>query len=35
MNDNIAFNREYERLNPEQKKAVDSIYGAVMVVAGP
>lgn len=35
MADNIAFNREYERLNPEQKMAVDTIYWPVMVVAGP
>ena len=29
------FRKEYERLNPEQKKAVDAIEGPVMVVAGP
>lgn len=31
----ITFQREYERLNSEQKRAVDSIYWAIMVVAGP
>lgn len=29
------FEAEYNRLNTEQKKAVDQIYGPVMVVAGP
>ena len=29
------FNEEYNRLNEEQKQAVDKIYGPVMVVAGP
>src|SRR5688572_18251723 len=29
------FNIEYNRLNEQQKKAVDKIYGPVMVVAGP
>jgi DNA helicase-2/ATP-dependent DNA helicase PcrA len=29
------FNIEYNRLNDEQKKAVDQVYGPVMVVAGP
>lgn len=29
------FKKYYEQLNPEQKKAVDSIEGAVMVIAGP
>jgi len=29
------FKEEYEKLNPEQKTAVDSIEGPVMVIAGP
>ena len=29
------FTRAYKMLNPEQKKAVDSIEGPVMVIAGP
>lgn len=29
------FQKEYDRLNDEQKQAVDTIYGPVMVVAGP
>ena len=29
------FNEEYERLNPEQRRAVDTIEGPVMVIAGP
>jgi DNA helicase-2/ATP-dependent DNA helicase PcrA len=29
------FNLEYDKLNPEQKMAVDSIEGPVMVIAGP
>ena len=29
------FTGEYNKLNAEQKQAVDKIYGPVMVVAGP
>jgi len=29
------FNEEYNKLNPEQQKAVDTIKGPVMVIAGP
>lgn len=31
----ITFAKAYERLNAEQKKAVDTIEGPVMVIAGP
>lgn len=31
----LKFDQEYNRLNPQQKAAVDQIYGPVMVVAGP
>jgi len=34
MQKNI-FESEYNKLNENQKKAVDSIYGPVMIVAGP
>jgi DNA helicase II / ATP-dependent DNA helicase PcrA len=33
--DTRAFDAEYKKLNPEQREAVDSIEGPVMVVAGP
>jgi len=29
------FQKEYQKLNEAQRKAVDTIYGPVMVVAGP
>ena len=35
MNDTSAFYEAYQRLNPAQKEAVDTIEGPVMVVAGP
>ncbi len=31
---NTHFSQEYKKLNPEQKEAVDSIEGPVMVIAG-
>ncbi len=33
--DNSKFEAEYNRLNPQQKEAVDSIYWPIMVVAWP
>ncbi|MDD5213659.1 MAG: ATP-dependent DNA helicase [Candidatus Gracilibacteria bacterium] len=32
---NTDFQTQYDKLNEEQKQAVDTIYGPVMVVAGP
>jgi DNA helicase II / ATP-dependent DNA helicase PcrA len=29
------FSEEYDSLNPQQKQAVDKIFGPVMVIAGP
>jgi DNA helicase II / ATP-dependent DNA helicase PcrA len=34
-NQEKKFETEYARLNPEQQKAVDSLEGPVMVIAGP
>lgn len=35
MSTNFEFDQAYARLNPEQKQAVDTIDGPVMVIAGP
>jgi DNA helicase II / ATP-dependent DNA helicase PcrA len=35
MSENLKYKTTYERLNPQQKKAVDQIEGPVMVMAGP
>ena len=32
---NIVFEKRYGQLNPDQREAVDTIYGPVMVIAGP
>lgn len=34
LNDQL-FQKRYDQLNEQQKKAVDTIYGPVMVIAGP
>jgi len=35
MNLNLNFDKRFQKLNDEQKQAVSTIYGPVMVVAGP
>ncbi len=35
MNTPSAFSTHYQRLNPDQKRAVDTTEGVVMVIAGP
>ncbi len=35
MTTHDTYKRDYERLNPEQKRAVDTIDGPLMVIAGP
>ena len=35
VNQQNIFEQEYNKLNTSQKQAVDTIYGPVMVVAGP
>ncbi|QQR82672.1 ATP-dependent helicase [Candidatus Campbellbacteria bacterium] len=35
MRTSPVFQKQYKALNAEQKKAVDTIYGPVMVIAGP
>ena len=34
-NDNAIFEAKYKQLNSDQKEAVDTIYGPIMVIAGP
>ncbi len=35
MATSLAFEKKYKSLNPEQKRAVDTVEGPVMVIAGP